>query len=402
LLRKIVFWLHLTAGVIAGLVILIMSATGVVLTYEKQMIAWADRSDAALPPDASAQRLPVDELIAAARTAADGPVTNLTISSVPGAPALATIGPRILTLNPYTGQVLGDSAPGLRPIFRSVTTWHRYLGAEAGPIRQTMRAVTGWSNFLFLFIVLGGAYLWLPKRWTWAQVRQVVWFKGGLSGKARDFNWHNAIGVWCCIPLAVVIAGAMPISFPWANRLVYQVVGENPPAPAGGAAAGQAGRAGGEGGARGGQRGEPGGERRAERPAFAIEPLYARAAQQVDGWRTIGARVGGNGPVAFTIDRGTGGQPQLRDALTLDRATGNVVRWEPFVEQSTGRRLRSFFRFAHTGEYFGFAGQTIAGIASLGGVVLVWTGIALALRRFNAWRGRRHRATPVVAQSNAA
>ena len=42
-------------------------------------------------------------------------------------------------------------------------------------------------------------------------------------------------------------------------------------------------------------------------------------------------------------------------------------------------------RFAHTGEVLGIPGQTVAGLVSAGGVVLVWTGIALALRRFLAW-----------------
>ena len=41
-LRPLIFWPHLVAGVLAGAVILIMSVTGVLLTYEKQMIAWAD------------------------------------------------------------------------------------------------------------------------------------------------------------------------------------------------------------------------------------------------------------------------------------------------------------------------------------------------------------------------
>ena len=45
-------------------------------------------------------------------------------------------------------------------------------------------------------------------------------------------------------------------------------------------------------------------------------------------------------------------------------------------------------RFAHTGEVLGLPGQTIAGIASAGAVVLVYTGLALALRRFVAWRRR--------------
>lgn len=392
-MRKLIFWLHLLAGVIAGLVILVMSVTGVLLTYEKQMIAWADSTDAALPPAPGTPRLAVDELIAAAAATKPGEtVTNLTVSSVPGAPALATVDGTILTLNPYTGAVLGESAPTLRPFFRTVTTWHRYLGAENGPIRQTMKAVTGWSNVLFLLIVLGGMYLWLPRRWSWTQVRQIIWFRGGLQGKARDFNWHNAIGIWCCIPLAIVIVGAMPISFPWANRAVYQVVGEEPPAPA---------NAGGRGG--GAPRRGGGGEGAERSDAAPIEPLWQRAEQSVDGWRTIGARVGGNGPVAFTIDRGYGGQPQLRDTLTLDRATGEVVTIQRWNDQTTGRQLRTFLRFAHTGEFFGLPGQTIAGIATAGAVVLVWTGIALALRRFGAWRGRRAAAdAPPVARSNAA
>jgi uncharacterized iron-regulated membrane protein len=51
--------------------------------------------------------------------------------------------------------------------------------------------------------------------------------------------------------------------------------------------------------------------------------------------------------------------------------------------------MRSFMRFAHTGEVAGIVGQTIAGVASLGGCFLVYTGLALALRRFRAWLAPR-------------
>jgi hypothetical protein len=43
----------------------------------------------------------------------------------------------------------------------------------------------------------------------------------------------------------------------------------------------------------------------------------------------------------------------------------------------------------HTGEVYGLAGQTIAGLASLGGAFLVYNGLSLAWRRFYSWRGRR-------------
>ena len=75
--------------------------------------------------------------------------------------------------------------------------------------------------------------------------------------------------------------------------------------------------------------------------------------------------------------------------MTLDRDTGAVVSWETFEDQTPGRRLRSWLRFIHTGEAGGLAGQAIAGLASGGAVLLVYTGLALTLRRFLAWLRRK-------------
>jgi uncharacterized iron-regulated membrane protein len=74
--------------------------------------------------------------------------------------------------------------------------------------------------------------------------------------------------------------------------------------------------------------------------------------------------------------------------LIVDRS-GKVVDWVRFEKMSPGRRLRTWIRFTHTGEAGGWLGQTIAALASLGGVVLVWTGISLALRRLSRYQNRR-------------
>ena len=119
--------------------------------------------------------------------------------------------------------------------------------------------------------------------------------------------------------------------------------------------------------------------------------LWARAEQQVPGWRSISFRLptGAEAPLVFTIDEGTGGQPQKRATLTLNPSTAEVLRWEPFASLSSGRQIRSWLRFAHTGEVYGIVGQTIAGLVSLGASVLVYTGLLLAFRRLLAWRVRR-------------
>ncbi|HEX8274737.1 MAG TPA: PepSY-associated TM helix domain-containing protein [Longimicrobiaceae bacterium] len=406
LFRKTIFWLHLATGVAAGLVVFVMSVTGVLLTYEKQMLAWANaRAYEVAPPTPGARKLGPEELLARALSAEPGKPTAVTWRAGEDRPVEVAFGrEKTVFVDPYTGTVLGQGAAGTRAFFRKVTDWHRWLGAQAES-RETGKMITGASNLGFLFLVLSGFYLWWPRNWTRRVLRSVTWFQGGLSPKARDFNWHNVIGFWSCVPLAVIVASAVVISYPWASNLVYRSVGEEPPAQQGpgGGGGGAGARPAGEGAARAAAGGGPGarsgGEGRGGEggdPVAAIrgiDPAWAVASRRVEGWRSLTMQVpeAADAPVSFNIDRGSGGQPHKRATLALDRATGEVTKWEPFSAGTKGRKLRSILRFAHTGEVLGLPGQTLAGIVSLGAAVLVFTGLALSLRRFAAWRGRRRR-----------
>src|SRR5687768_18536186 len=61
-LRTTFFWLHLTAGLVAGIIVLVMSITGVALTYERQLIKWSDR-ECKSTPNSSATGMPVERLV---------------------------------------------------------------------------------------------------------------------------------------------------------------------------------------------------------------------------------------------------------------------------------------------------------------------------------------------------
>jgi uncharacterized iron-regulated membrane protein len=377
-LRTLIFWPHLIAGVLAGAIVLLMSVTGVILTYERQLIAWSDSGYRSNPPPGATRLSPESLLARVRRDHPDLEVTAVTVASDPTAPVSIAAGRETVYADAYTGALIGEASQGMRRFMSETRAWHRWIGVE-GEGRLMARAVTGWSNAIFLFIVASGFYLWFPRKWTWQHLRTVTLFSGKLRGKARDFNWHNVIGFWSAVPLFIVVLTAMPISFPWANALVYRAVGEEPPQ--------QGGRGG--GGAREGDRGE--GRAEEPPPLAGLDALLAVAERQVPEWRTINMRIPASerAPVVFAIDKGDGGQPQHRSTLTLDRASASVVSYEAFADQSLGRRLRSISRFAHTGEVLGLPGQTIAGLVTGGAVVLVWTGIALALRRFRAWLGRR-------------
>jgi uncharacterized iron-regulated membrane protein len=385
-IRQIFFWLHLAAGVIGGLIVFIMSVTGVMLMYEKQMIAWADGRGKATPPPSGAARLPVEAILGKMRDEKQALPATIAIQAEPSEPVALAFGREGMQyVNAYTGESLGGGATRMREFFRTMTDWHRWLGAT-GEGRATARAITGACNLAFLFLVLSGLYLWLPRKWTWQHVKAVLLFRGGLSGKARDFNWHNVIGVWGFVPLFFVVLSGAVISYPWMSDLVYWAAGSE--APGRGAEKKGGGEKKGGFDKKGGKKGFGEGPR-VTLDLTGFNDAWTKAEQQVPGWKTITLRLPNNdrAPLTFTIDEGYAGQPQKRSTLTVARS-GDVERHETFSSFDAGRRLRSWLRFVHTGEYYGIPGQTIAGIASAGAAVLVWTGLALALRRFVAWRAR--------------
>ena len=402
--RKALFWVHLAAGVIAGVIILVMSVTGVLLTYERQMISWADGGVRSAQPQPGATPLPPETLLSRIEATRHAVPATLTFRAAPNASVEAGFG-RDLTLfvNPYDGEVLGGGSRGIRAFFSQVTGWHRWLGAQ-GSSRAAARAVTGASNLLFLVLVVLGAYLWLPRVWSWRHIKPILLFRGGLAGRARDFNWHNVIGVWCVIPLVIIVASGVVMSYPWANSMLFKLSGSPLPAaqargpePGGEGGRGAAGSPNGEGAKKGDGRRQPGSDRErqagmdAEARFQGLSALLLTAERQVPEWQSITLRVppSAGAPVSFSIDQSSGGRPDKAAQLTLDRRTGAVTRWETFASQNLGRRLRSLVRFGHTGEAAGVAGQTVAGIASAGGAVLVWTGLALTWRRFRSWQTRR-------------
>ena len=374
-LRKIIFWCHLPVGVLGGVVILIMCVTGVLLAYEKQITLWADTRDYQIAlAGGEAHRLPVETLIENARHHRGTQPASITLRSNPSAPAEIGFGRETtpLFVNPYAGNVLGEGSQRVRSFFRTVTDWHRWLGAK-GDNRTVARAITGACNLGFLFLVMSGFYLWWPRSWNLKALRSSMWFRRGLPSRARDFNWHNVIGFWSAAPLFVVVLSAVVISYTWAGNLVYRIAGETPPTP------------------RANQPNANAGTNKEPEALTNLNAQWLRAEQQVSDWQSISLQLPAStaAPLTFNIDSGTGGQPQKRAQLVLNRANGEVVKWEPFSSYTRGRQLRSILRFAHTGEVLGVPGQTIAGLVSMGGAVLVITGLALAFRRLYGWLNRR-------------
>ena len=374
--RTVIFWSHLSCGVVAGLAVLMLSVTGVLLTYERQILNWDNRTYYA-EPDAGQTLLPIETLAAAIEEQANFSPSSITFTAKASAPAIARQGRSELRyMNPYTGEVYPSHKSQLDGFFSTVTAIHRWFNVS-GESRAIARQITGVSNLIFLFLILSGLYLWLPSIYRWGAFKLRLWFAKAPNSAARDFNWHHVLGIWAAIPLLVIVCTGSVFNYQWASNLVYRLVGEEPP-----------------------QRGRqaPPPNNKAETQEFPARQvpfttILQNAGNQVENWQTLTVNlpVASDEHVTVSIDQGNGGQPQKRHSAILDAESGDLVEWQPFSSLPAGRQARSWVRFLHTGEAFGIVGQTIAGLSSLAAVLMVWTGLALAWRRWMRSRARARR-----------
>jgi len=371
LFRKVVFWLHLAAGVLAGVFIFVMCVTGALLSFESNILEYAEREMRVVEvPSESQNRLPVQELVA--KVLAEKPnakPSNITLQTDKTASATVALGREgQVFINPYTGAMIGEGAKGWRGFFRVVEDAHRWLALSGGR-RNVGKSINDAANLLFLFLAISGVYIWLPRRLNWKHFKAATVFRSKVKGKARDFNWHTVIGFWTSLMLIILTLTGVVISYQWAGNLVYTLTGNEVPQQ---------------------QQAPPNVPNQQAEQLFVLpenlNDLWTKAETHTP-YKTISLRL----PIAkdsavFTIEEGIYWNIFARSTLTIDAKSAEVAKWESYGEQNSGRQLRSWIRFTHTGETGGIIGQFIGFLACVGGAFLVWTGISLALRRFGNWR----------------
>lgn len=369
--RKIIFWLHLISAQIAGVVIFVMSVTGALLSFERQMIEFSEREARYVAPSENAQRLLPQQIIDRVKIERpEAKPASMAINNDPNSAWMISLGrDGFLFIDPYTGAITGEGNKTVRGVMSELRNWHRYV-ALSGDQRSVGKIITGVSNLIFLFLAISGLYIWMPRMLTWKLVKPVLWFRGGLRGKARNFNWHNVIGFWTSLFLIIFTLTATVISFQWASNLLFTITGnEVPPQNQGGQ----------------GQQSE-----QSYMYPNNLDSMWPVAEAQAANWKSISLRLPiEKNAAVFTIDEGIYWNIFGRSALTVDASTATVSKWDPYGERNSAQQLRSWFRFTHTGETGGIVGQIIGFIACIGGAFLVWTGFSLAFRRFGKWIKQR-------------
>lgn len=390
-IRSLLFWLHLSLGVLISIVALTLCITGTLLALEVPVTQWADRQLIEAPGGEPSGGAPSVEQIAAAIEAGEPrPPQRITLGRDPQDPAVVSYGRHDdLYFHPRTGEALGAGAASVHGAFRALMLFHRWFSLE-GEGREVGKAIVGVSTLIFVVLTISGAFLWLPRKWRWKNVKAVLLLRRGLKGKARDFNWHHVFGFWFLIPLLFFGVTGAAIGYAWLNQgLVELAGGEVSQGGHGGPPKGR--------GRPGGPPGGPGGAPAAA-PATplkdrlaGVDAALAEVVRQTPGWRRISVDVPADttAPWSITADQGNGRQPQHQIKMTVSRDPIAVTERSGWGEASISHKVRRIIRFGHTGEIAGWIGILIAALASAAGVLLSITGVSLSWRRYSRWRGKR-------------
>lgn len=366
-IKRWFFWSHLVAGLVAGIFVLCMSFTGVLLTYERQIVELSERSYDVSVTKKGVQnkRISTDEVVSILQMLKPNE-SHIYVRWVnrEGAAIPAWAGRHSYLLHPYTGEVLREGLGMTGEFFRVVTDFHRYLSL-AGDYRAIGKNITAYSNLAFIFLIVSGLYLWLPKRINVRSLKQQFLLpKTYQNIHHRNRQWHLVFGIWCLPALLIIALTATIFHFDWANKVIYGAFRESVPVR----------------------------EQHNEVNSLAAdivpyETLFSVAKQHANAhnyedWYSMWMEIGEHEHEArFFIDKSIGHRQELAYSLFLHTQTGEVTRVLRKQDWSRGNQAWGTARFLHTGEYFGFVGQTLAGLVSLLACVLVYTGVVLAWRR---------------------
>ncbi|CAL1519889.1 PepSY-associated TM helix domain-containing protein [Chitinophaga sp. MM2321] len=234
LLRIVVDKLHLWLGLASGIIVLIVSVTGCLFVFQKEINEKIYHKEIFVTPETKGV-LPLSVLRQRAQEALgpDKPVSYITtwkdadrawefMTYKGNDTALTYFGTveyyESVMVNPYTGQVTGiiDYKNNFFSIVKYIH-WSLLLNTAYG------QPIVGWSTFIFVILLITGLIMWWPKRWTKASRQQSFKIKWKASFKRVNYDLHNVLGFYSLLIALVIALTGMVWSFQWFEATVYAV-----------------------------------------------------------------------------------------------------------------------------------------------------------------------------------
>ena len=362
LVQRIFFRTHWLLGLLAGLVLAIVGATGAILGFEAELIN-ALNPALRLETTGRGSPLPPTRVAAIATRAHDGyrarsiewqgddraPVVRLARGNERGGLEVA--------VDPYRGVELGE----LHGTGFIATAEQLHRNLAAGPVG---RQLVGASTVALIGLAISGLVLRWPRRHS---LRAWLALDARLGGRAFLRNLHLAAATWM-LPLYLIVA----LTGLWWSYDVYRdainrAAGVTMP-----------------------QRRPDANNPRADLPAAEVDAAWATFRREAADATRATLALTGNADAPIEIRYQTRESPHARawNTLKTDARSGAVAGRELYAEQPVGRRFVSSLFPLHSGDFFGLPGRIAMAIAALLLPFFTLTGFWMWLARRRAERTR--------------
>ncbi|HEY1212629.1 MAG TPA: PepSY-associated TM helix domain-containing protein [Bryobacteraceae bacterium] len=216
--------IHLWLGLVSGLVVLIVSITGCIFVFQKEITEARHPEWYFVSP--TDHTLPLDSLRRNAQAAlgSEHPLSYIVAYRDPGHSwefmsyrendtALTIFGGmeyyQSVFLDPHTGVITGFR--DYKYDFFSVVKYLHWSLLMNTPYGQPIDA---WSTVIFVILLVTGLVLWWPKKWTKAMRDRSFKIKWKASFRRVNYDLHNVPGFYSLIPALIIAVTGLVFVWP--------------------------------------------------------------------------------------------------------------------------------------------------------------------------------------------
>lgn len=380
------FWLtvHRYAGLLCGLVLVVVSLSGSFLAFYQEIDAWLNPDWVMSQP--TGELASMEAVLAAARSVypdrflhslfppgeLDG-VNHVWFTPLTSGAA----GMWEVLVDPYTAQVLGarEAVPTMefsrRVIANTIYTLHFQLF-----LGETGSTIVGVVGLALLSSGLTGIYLWWPRGRRW---QRALTLKRTDNRTRRNYDLHRVCGIYSVVVLFVVGFSGVCMTFPEYVKPVvrlFSAVAELPPAAVC--------QSGGESG---------------------VDQMVAQARAAVPGARmsVLWMPEAPGDPYRVSLNEpGYVGAAGGRGEVWVCSRDSVVVETRRYEDSHAGEQFLRWQLPLHNGRAFGITGRLLVFVAGFVPLIMFITGLRIWLSKRRSDRIALSRASPQSASSRTA
>ncbi|MFC2465689.1 MAG: PepSY-associated TM helix domain-containing protein [Bacteroidota bacterium] len=367
-MRKLSKTLHQILSIVVGIFISIICFSGAMLIFENEFTEWQNPHLYNVTPlEGGARPLTslLPEILATQPQGAE--ITYIDIKDNPSKSYMIDIDlgddeSKTVFVDQYTGKILGEKPDDIA-FFTVMYRLHRFL-LQSRPQGDGIfwgKRIVGISTIIFVFIIITGIVVWVPRRGrSWGN-RFKISVKHGWHRLWYDL--HVAGGIYVALLLLVMALTGLTWAFPWYRTAFYGIL-----AP---------------------ERNELSTTENNSLDIAANEPTDTTTLTQFAVWQRVYDAVKQRSnyvEISINPDEVRArisdcGNRRASDYYEFDTATGAITSVELYKNTSNNSKLRGWVYSLHTGSWGGFWVRLIYFIAAMFGATLPLTGYYLWIRR---------------------